>query len=220
MDITLSPITAENYTEVFALKLSAGQEALVTPPLQSLAMAYVYYSQCLPLGICRDGKMVGYAMVIYDRDALSYELCHLMIDASEQRKGIGRQALRALIAFAEQMPLGEANCITAACAEENAVMIRLNRKAGFRENGRRDESHVAFILPMNGERSLSDGALTFVTGGSGIENDGGKEISAGGIRSPIKRTGDTRRRLTERQRTPEYIRRQIFGRRFDEISED
>ena len=72
--IELKAITEENFLDAFNLKLAAGQERFVSHPIRSLAQAYVYREQCQPFGICAEGKMVGYVMVIYDFDVPEYDI--------------------------------------------------------------------------------------------------------------------------------------------------
>ena len=64
--VELTPITEDNFLDAFRLTLAPGQEEFVSHPIRSLAQAYVYREQCQPVGICADGKGVGYVMVIYD----------------------------------------------------------------------------------------------------------------------------------------------------------
>ena len=66
-------------------------------------------------------------------------------------------------------------------------------------------------------KELTEDELLQVCGGAG--KDG---TQTGTNDSKIKkdakiRTGDTRGELTKEQRTPEYIHRQIFGKKYDEI---
>ena len=87
MAITLRPITEDNFIDAFNLKLKDGQERFVSHPIRSLAQAYVYRNQCQPFGIYSGGLMVGYVMVIYDRDVPEYDIWHMMIDGSRLRQG-------------------------------------------------------------------------------------------------------------------------------------
>ena len=45
MNICITPISEENFIDVFNLKLSKEQEAFVSHPIRSLAQAYVYRTQ-------------------------------------------------------------------------------------------------------------------------------------------------------------------------------
>ncbi|HRN03204.1 MAG TPA: GNAT family N-acetyltransferase [Gemmiger formicilis] len=91
--IKLTQIDETNFLECFALRLGNGQERFVSSPIRSLAQAYVYRDQCMPFGIYAGDKMIGYVMVIYDREEQTYNIWHFMIDAAHQRKGYGKAAL-------------------------------------------------------------------------------------------------------------------------------
>lgn len=86
--IKLTQIDETNFLECFALRLDNGQERFVSSPIRSLAQAYVYRDQCMPFGIYAGDKMIGYVMVIYDREEQTYNIWHFMIDAAHQRKGV------------------------------------------------------------------------------------------------------------------------------------
>ena len=91
--INLRKITEENFIDAFNLKLAPEQERFVSHPVRSLAQAYVYREQCQPFGIYEGDTMVGYVMVIYDYDIPEYDIWHMMIDESNQKRGYGRAAL-------------------------------------------------------------------------------------------------------------------------------
>lgn len=222
MKITVKPINAENYADALALKLLPEQENYVTPSVESLAMAYVYYAQSLPVGLYADEKMVGYALLLYDRDAAAYSICHFSIDAAEQGKGYGKEALGQLLLLAAAKPLGEADKVLISCAGENAAMKKLCKGFGFTETGKQDGDFIEMSLPiaaieMPDGKSLPDELLRAVTGGV---TTGGTADSTGlksSKESAKITTGDTRRQLSEEERTPAYIHRQIFGKKFEEV---
>ena len=85
--INLREITEENFIDAFNLKLAMGQERFVSHPIRSLAQAYVYRDQCQPFGIYEGDTMVGYVLVIYDFDIPEYDIWHMMIDESNQKRG-------------------------------------------------------------------------------------------------------------------------------------
>ena len=97
MNITLQPITEENFLDAFNLKLKKEQESFVSHPVRSLAQAYVYRDQCQPFGIYHEDIMVGYVMVIYDYDVPEYDIWHMMIDEAQQDKGYGNAAVQSMV---------------------------------------------------------------------------------------------------------------------------
>lgn len=104
--IKLTQIDETNFLECFALRLDNGQERFVSSPIRSLAQAYVYRDQCMPFGIYAGDKMIGYVMVIYDREEQTYNIWHFMIDAAHQRKGYGKAALAQVIRYIKTKPFG------------------------------------------------------------------------------------------------------------------
>ena len=222
MKITVKPINAENYADALALKLLPEQENYVTPPTESLAMAYVCYERALPLGVYDGEKMLGYALLLYERDAAAYSLCHFSVDAAERGKGYGKAAFEQLLSCAAAKPLGEADQVLLSCAETNSAMRKLTEEFGFTETGRRDGGFIEMSLPLAAVRipdgvDLPDELLRAVTGG--VAADGTDNFSPLGSSrdSAAIKTGDTRRELSEEERSPAYIHRQIFGKRFEEV---
>ena len=140
--ISLREITEENFIDAFNLKLSEGQEKYVSHPIRSLAQAYVYREQCKPFGIYNEDKMVGYVMVIYDYDIPEYDIWHMMIDASQQGKGYGKEALNKVIAYIKTKPFGDSGKVMLTCNKDNAVALKLYSKIGFTETGVEDEDEI------------------------------------------------------------------------------
>ena len=142
MSASLQPITADNFTDAFRLKVRADQEKFVSNPILSLAQAYVYRDQCQPFGIYDGDRMVGYVMVIYDYDIPEYDIWHMMIDDSQQGKGFGRAAMQLALDYITQKPFGDSNRVALTCNKENPVALRLYQSLGFRLTGNEDDEEV------------------------------------------------------------------------------
>ncbi len=152
--VDLRAITEENFIDAFNLKLAEGQERFVSHPIRSLAQAYVYRSQCQPFGIYADGNMVGYVMVIYDYDVPEYDIWHMMIDAAQQGRGYGSDALDRVIDYIRTKPFGDTGRIALTCNKENAVARRLYESRGFTATGNEDEDEIELVLTVQqGESS-------------------------------------------------------------------
>ena len=140
MAITLRPITEDNFIDAFNLKLKDGQERFVSHPIRSLAQAYVYRDQCQPFGIYSGGLMVGYVMVIYDRDVPEYDIWHMMIDGSQQGNGFGKAALELVLEYIKGKPFGDSGRVALTC---NTVALgeglRGQHHVGQGLDGRRPE---------------------------------------------------------------------------------
>lgn len=133
--IHLRKITEENFMDAFGLKLAPEQQRFVSHPIRSLAQAYVYRNQCQPFGICLGDTMVGYVMVIYDRDIPEYDIWHMMIDASKQNRGYGKAALDRVLDYIKTKPFGPSDRVALTCNQDNVGALHLYKSRGFAETG-------------------------------------------------------------------------------------
>ena len=146
--VELKPITEDNFPDAFRLKLAPGQEEFVSHPIRSLAQAYVYRNQCQPFGIYAEGKMVGYVMVIYDYDVPEYDIWHMMIDASEQGRGYGSEALDRVIEYIRTKPFGDSDRIALTCHKCNFKAKKLYESRGFSATGYEDGDEIELALTL------------------------------------------------------------------------
>ena len=146
--ITLRAITEDNFIDAFNLKLAPGQERFVSHPVRSLAQAYVYREQCQPFGIYEGDTMVGYVMVIYDYDIPEYDIWHMMIDESYQRRGYGSAALDLVLDYIKTKPFGSSNRVTLTCNRDNIQALKLYKSKGFTETGAEDEDEIELSLTL------------------------------------------------------------------------
>ena len=148
MAVYLKQIDEDNFIDAFNLKLASGQEAYVSHPIRSLAQAYVYRNQCTPFGIYHEDKMVGYVMVIYDYDIPEYDIWHMMIDASEQGHGYGREALQRVLEYIKRKPFGDSNRVALTCNKDNTNALALYQNMGFELTGNDDEEEVELAMML------------------------------------------------------------------------
>ena len=146
--IHLRKITEGNFIDAFHLKLTPEQEPFVSHPVRSLAQAYVYREQCQPFGIYEGDTMVGYVMVIYDYDIPEYDIWHMMIDESNQRRGYGSAALDRVLDYIKTKPFGASNRVTLTCNRDNIQALNLYKSRGFAETGAADEDEIELSLMM------------------------------------------------------------------------
>lgn len=151
MSICLRPVSEENFLDVFRLQLGDGQDAYVSHPIRSLAQAYVYRAQCQPFAICDGALVVGYVMVIYDHDIPEYDIWHMMIDASRQRRGYGRKAMQLVLDYIRRRPLGDSGRVALTCNRDNAAALALYKSLGFELTGRQDEEEVELALMLRSD---------------------------------------------------------------------
>ncbi len=148
MNITLQPITENNFLDAFHLRLAEGQERFVSHPIRSLAQAYVYYRQCTPFGIYDGDAMVGYVMVIYDYDVPEYDVWHMMIDEAQQDKGYGKAAMQKVLEYIKTKPFGTSNRIALTCNTENAPALHLYTSLGFAPTGAKYDDEIELVLNL------------------------------------------------------------------------
>ena len=144
----LKPITEDNFIDAFNLTLAPGQERYVSHPVRSLAQAYVYRDQCQPFGIYAAGKMVGYVMVIYDYDVPEYDIWHMMIDASQQGRGYGAEALDQVLRYIRTKPFGDSDRVALTCNRDNPVAQKLYESRGFSATGNGDEDEIEMAVTL------------------------------------------------------------------------
>ena len=144
----LRPITEDNFIDAFNLTLAPGQERYVSHPVRSLAQAYVYRDQCQPFGIYAAGKMVGYVMVIYDYDVPEYDIWHMVIDASQQGRGYGAEALDQVLRYIRTKPFGDSDRVALTCNRDNPVAQRLYKSRGFSATGNGDEDEIEMAVTL------------------------------------------------------------------------
>ncbi len=133
--LTLKPILEHNLFDFLALSVKPEQREFVASPMGILARSYAYRRQrgtCF--GICQGETPVGMVLV-YDleEEPACYHLCEFFIDAKEQGKGYGLQALRLILALCRRerkFPMVEV-CVKKA----DTAAIRLYEKVGFRDTG-------------------------------------------------------------------------------------
>ena len=140
--IQLKQIDENNFIDAFNLQLGDGQDAFVSHPIRSLAQAYVYRTQCTPLGIYAGDRMVGYVMVIYDYDEEVYNIWHMMIDRAEQGRGYGKAAFAAVLDYIRTKPFGKSGRILLTCNRENPAALGLYKFFGFCPTGNEDEDEI------------------------------------------------------------------------------
>ena len=101
-----------------------------------------------PFGIYAGDKMIGYVMVIYDREEQTYNIWHFMIDAAHQRKGYGKAALAQVIRYIKTKPFGPSGTVLLTCSPENQAAYALYTDFGFCPTGRCDGEEQELCLKL------------------------------------------------------------------------
>lgn len=132
MDVSLAPITRQNWYRCIQLRVSQAQQRFVATNSFSLAQA-AYEPDLFPMAIYSGGEMAGMIMYGFDHDAKGWELWYMMVDARFQRRGIGEAAAKALMDLVAQR-LGHIDFFV--CVEpENTAALSLYQKLGFAPAG-------------------------------------------------------------------------------------
>jgi ribosomal-protein-alanine N-acetyltransferase len=143
--VTLHRVTGANWRRVRALKVARDQHRFVGDVNLYLTLC-AYGGTWRPLEVRNGEKTVGFMMWGRDADDMSYWLGGLVIDRTEQRKGNGRAALEAGIAYLRTMP----GCRQVALSyhPENEVAQRLYASVGFIETGKISDGEVVARLDL------------------------------------------------------------------------
>ncbi|MFL7868890.1 MAG: GNAT family N-acetyltransferase [Anaerolineales bacterium] len=96
--VTLRPVTHNNWREVTKLEVSESQREFVAEPSYYLALCS-YGGLWQPLAIYLGEQVIGFMMWAVDKADGSCWLGGILIDKSYQRKGYGRKAIQAAIAM-------------------------------------------------------------------------------------------------------------------------
>ena len=96
MTVSLQEIDAGNFHQCLKLKVADGQENYVADNAVSIAESKIF-PHLTPLAVYSENELVGFAMYGRDTETGNFWLVRLMIDASQQGKGYGRAATRAVI---------------------------------------------------------------------------------------------------------------------------
>ena len=132
-EVSLRPITKENFNECISLKVAEHQKELVATNVYSLAEAYV--NPILhPFGIYNASAhhqkkpvMLGFTM--YELEVAVGFILRLMIDEKYQRKGYGRAAMIEVIRRLKLHP--EVEIIATSHLRKNEAAARLYESLGF-----------------------------------------------------------------------------------------
>jgi diamine N-acetyltransferase len=135
--ISMKPVTAANWREAIALDVHPAQREFTPSVALSLAKAYIQPDGANydPYAIYAGKTMVGFYSFIYYPGPLRFcSVGGFLIDKAHQRKGYGRAALAAFIAFVQrQHP--ECCEIYLTVHPDNTVAARLYNSLGFVKTG-------------------------------------------------------------------------------------
>ena len=142
--ISLSPVSHDNWRNVANLKVSEAQREFVAEPSYYLALC-CYGNDWRPLAIYLDEQVIGFMMWAIDPADGSCWLGGILVDQSMQKSGYGKQAVQAAITMLKGKH-GHRN-FALSYQPANLVAKHLYSKLGFIEmNEWEDDEIVARLL--------------------------------------------------------------------------
>lgn len=135
MNIEIIDVTEKNRQEILALQIGESQKSFVESNEQSLKDA----EECKafrPVGLYRDGELVGFAMYGYfqnEGEDLRVWLDRYLIDERFQGHGLGKIMLEVLLTHIEK--IYKCKKIYLSVYKENQVAVRLYETFGFHFTG-------------------------------------------------------------------------------------
>ena len=138
--VTLRPVTKETFSDVVRLRVAEDQRSFVADNAVSIAQTAIH-PWSIARVVCEGDVPVGFAL--YGRDPAdgAWWIVRLMIAAQHQRRGLGRAAMRLLLADIDERRCGEDVLVSLVPGNDGAR--RLYESLGFRDTGRiQDREHV------------------------------------------------------------------------------
>jgi diamine N-acetyltransferase len=146
-EVRVVPVDADNVEAVLAVTPAPGQDAWVRPVGWYVAKA-AYDDVWTPWALTADGAVVGFLETAFDPSDSSWCIGGVVVDAAEQGHGIGRAAMRQLVADLRTRP--GCRLVALTVHEDNVAARALYRSLGFVENGERDGDELVMVLPAAG----------------------------------------------------------------------
>ena len=140
--LSLHPITRDNWHEVAKLKVTESQRDFVAEPLYYLALCN-YGGLWQPLAITLGEQVIGFMMWAVDSEDGSCWLGGILIDKKYQRQGHGRQAIQAAIRMLSEQHGYESFALS--YSPDNPAK-HLYHKLGFTERDEWEDDEVVARL--------------------------------------------------------------------------
>lgn len=155
----LRKIDADNLWKIVHLSVKENQKGFVATNTESILEAYVTITNggtALPFGMYHDDMLIGFVMIgfhsIDEHDPAiangNYCLWRFMIDASYQGKGLGKQAMQAVLDYIRSFPCGSAAYCWLSYEAENVAAKALYHAFGFKENGEICEGEIVAVRSL------------------------------------------------------------------------
>jgi diamine N-acetyltransferase len=144
MDIELAEVTAANWRDVAAIAPHDEQQRFVAPTTYYLCLCH-YGGQWNPLAVVVDGRVIGHVMWAVDTDQSRW-IGGLVVDASAQRRGIGRLVVKTLLErFAAEPDCHE---VALSYRPDNLAARSLYSAFGFVEGDEWEDDEIVARRPV------------------------------------------------------------------------
>jgi len=141
--ISLVDITPTNRDKCISLSVAPEQKNFVAANIDSLTEAKNEPGMH-PIGISKDGELVGFAMYGYDSETNKSWIIRFMIDTYYQRKRFGTEALNMLIQLLSDKHAG--SDIRLCVEPENVGGIKFYESFGFQSTGEKWGNEIIYEL--------------------------------------------------------------------------
>ncbi len=157
MDISLCPITADNWLECAMLKLEPGEEQFIAPNIWGIAERQ-FASELMTRAVYHDNMMIGFVMYYYRHRPDSadpvmghtWQIVRFMIAVEYRRKGLGRAAMRTIIEAIRLAPDRHGcDVLMLSYRPGNDAAARLYASLGFKDVGIGSRDQIIMQLPLN-----------------------------------------------------------------------
>ena len=136
-DVTVRPVTSDNWRDVRDLAVAPRQLAFVESP--DFYLALCCYTDWNPCVVCSADAVIGFMMWAIDDDG-SVWLGGIFIDIRHQRRGHGRRCVEVLMG--QLAAQAGAAGFALSYQRENSVAARLYAQLGFVETGEMADDEV------------------------------------------------------------------------------
>ena len=149
--VTLREITADTLDAVLGLDVAEPQRGFVASNAKSIAQAH-FHPEAWFRAIYHGEEPVGFLMLHDEhlrpepREQGYYFLWRLMIDASQQGRGFGRDAILLLLRHVRGRP--HATRLLTSCRGGAGSPEGFYRKLGFAPTGREEGGEIELVIPI------------------------------------------------------------------------
>src|SRR5436853_5705212 len=148
MELSLREITAQNWQDCIALRVSKKQIPYIPSTIFSLAESK-FLPDRVPLGIYDGDAMIGLVVCSYSPEIGRAWIHRIMIDESHQNKGDSRGTMQKILQRLTRIP--GCKLIGADWRPGNASLEKCYNSFGFQKTGQRTaEGDIVAILRLNG----------------------------------------------------------------------